>query len=676
MSVYFWKPVDSTARFDTLDRPDIIRGEYPDRLPTETGGLTQFVLRIQNKIVQRVRPIHSRSEKFLKIVNALDPALSRLSPAQLTEEILLIRKELAQNKITDPLLAKCFALIREVSKRELNMSHYDVQIIGGWALFNGYIAEMETGEGKTLTATLPACTAALAGVPVHIVTVNDYLVQRDAELMRPIYRAFGLTVGCITENLGNDERQAAYACNIVYGTSKQLAFDYLKDRLAMGRMRGRLRHLLLRLSGEGSLLERILMRGLCFAIVDEADSLLIDEARTPLIISAEGQSQDQEKLYREALDIAAQLIEDSDFIPRKQTRTIELTERGRAVVAELTKPLGGVWAGVNRSTELIIQALTALHLFHRDEHYLIRDKKIQIIDEYTGRVFSDRSWEKGLHQLIEVKEQCPVTMQKDTLARISFQQFFRRYFRLAGMTGTAIETADELSGVYALTVVRMPTNRPLARKRLPTRYYPSQEQKWQAIVTRIEEIHRTGRPILVGTRSVKMSEHLSSLLHLKDLPHQVLNARQDQHEAEIISRAGEPGRITVATNMAGRGTDIKLAEDVLALGGLHVIGTEFHESRRIDRQLFGRCGRQGDPGSYEMFASIEDELFAGYGFTLRRQLAGRLCPSHQEAKVWFLNKLAGFNQKSVEKRYQKVRRGLLKMDAYLRTMLAFSGKSE
>lgn len=656
--------------YDSLDRPDIILGGYPDRLPPESDWFT----RLRNGLVSRFKSLPATSAVFLKEVNRLEPSLIELDNDLLTERIEVLRMDLAKNKISHEQLAKCFALVREVSRRELNMRHYDVQIIGGWTLFKGYIAEMETGEGKTLTATLPVCAAALAGAPVHVITVNDYLVQRDAELMRPIYRAFGLTVGSITENLGHEERQAAYACDVVYTTSKQLAFDYLKDRLVMGRMRGRLRHLLQRLAGEGSRLDRILLRGLCYAIVDEADSLLIDEARTPLIISAQGQTLDHEKLYRQALEIARQLDEKTDFVKAAQSREVELTELGRERIAELTAPLGGIWAGINRSSALIRQALTALYLFHRDEHYLVRDDKVQIIDEYTGRVFSDRSWEKGLHQMIEVKENCPVTMQKDTLARISFQQFFRRYFRLSGMTGTATETRDELASVYGLTVVKIPSNRPIVRRQFPTRFFSDNKQKWQAVVSRIAQIHGSGRPVLVGTRSVKMSEHLSELLTEQGLAHQVLNARQDQHEAEIISHAGEQGRITVATNMAGRGTDIKLTKPILELGGLHVIATEFHESRRIDRQLFGRCGRQGDPGSYEMFASLEDELYNGYGFTFRPRLGTALFKLG--CNRFLLNQLSASFQRAMEERYRKMRAQLLKMDAQLTNLLAFSGKSE
>jgi len=405
-----------------------------------------------------------------------------------------------------------------------------------------------------------------------------------------------------------EERRAAYACDITYCTNKQLVFDYLKDRLMLGQESRSLHLQVEGLHAEFPRTRRLLLRGLCFVIVDEADSVLVDEARTPLIISNVSDSSQEKQLYGEAVAMARQLASGLDFAIRPREREVDLTERGKRRAAELAEPYGGVWIGPRRREELVRRALSALYLFQRDKQYIVRGDKVQIVDEYTGRVMADRSWERGLHQMIEAKEGCPITGQQETLARISYQRYFRRYLRIAGMTGTAREVARELWAVYRLPVVSIPTNRPVRRRRLPDEVYATAEAKWAAIVEKLRALHAAGRPVLVGTRSVQASERLSELLKAVGLPHQVLNARQDQEEAEVIANAGSRGRITVATNMAGRGTDIRLGPEVAALGGLHVLATERHDARRIDRQLFGRGGRQGDPGSFQVIASVEDEI--------------------------------------------------------------------
>jgi len=572
---------------------------------------------------------------------------------------------------------KAFALIQEIAARELGMRHFDVQLVGGWVMLQGLIAEMHTGEGKTLTATLPAGVAAMAGIPVHIVTVNDYLVQRDAELMGPIYRALGLSCGTIVDGMDFAARRAAYACNITYCSNKQLTFDYLKDRIVLGRNAGRLSLQLDRLNVQkASRMERALLRGLCFAIVDEADSVLIDESRTPLILSKERQSLDQLLVYQQALHIAEQLEANVDFNVNIKQRTIELTLPGKAKIEQLTESLTGIWKAARRRTELITQALTARHLFINNIHYLIKDGKIQIIDEYTGRVMPDRSWERGLHQMIETKEGCTISEQKETIARISYQNFFRRYLHLAGMTGTAAEVKAELQSVYGISVIKVPPNRPMIRKALPTRYYAQSALKWKAIVQRIKEINLAGRPVLIGTRSVEASEHLGYLLTLEGLPHRILNARQDADEAAIVKDAGRQGCITVATNMAGRGTDIKISRPINDIGGLHVILSECHEAGRIDRQLFGRCGRQGDQGSYERFLSFEDELIVKYGAKYLNRMALRW----KEKNPLVFSRLARWlfrrAQQRAESHHAAIRYSLLKQDTNLQQLLAFSGKSE
>lgn len=660
-----------------IPSPGITLGHYPQRQPSEPGWLERLSHGMAGRLRQRRLGRRTGLERFAAEVNRLDTGLDVLDSAALRDALQQVRFDLVRYGFRSDVAARAFALIRELSRRILGMRHFDVQVMGGWLILNGLIAEMETGEGKTLTALLPACTAALAGVPVHIVTVNDYLVKRDATWAEPLCRALGLTVGAITQELDAPARRQAYACDIVYCTSHQLVFDYLKDRLALGRVYSRLQFQIERLLHEPERKNPLLLRGLCYAIVDEADSVFIDEARTPLIISREKTGLEEQRIYQQALDLAGQLQAERDFIVLERSRAVELTAFGQARITELASALGAIWRGKHRQRELVMQALTALHLFVRDRHYIVSDGKVQIVDEFTGRVMADRSWQRGLHQLIEAKEGCAITSHKETLAKISYQQFFRRYLRLAGMTGTAGEVAGELWAVYGLNVVRVPTHRPVSRIAYPVRIYPSARQKWQAIVERIAEIHEQGRPILVGTRSVDASEHLSRLLRLKDLPHEVLNARQDAHEAELIAGAGEMGRIVVATNMAGRGTDIKLGTGVAELGGLHVIATEIHESRRIDRQLFGRAGRQGDPGSYEMLLSLEDDLVRIYGSPLLEKLVRRF-PCIDESRVggWLARRLMRSAQEAAEKSHSKIRQAMLRVDEQRKNLLAFSGISE
>jgi preprotein translocase subunit SecA len=494
--------------------------------------------------------------------------------------------------------------------------------------------------------------------------------------MRPLYEAFGLRVGTVVQGMSPDDRRRAYQCDVTYCTNKEVVFDYLKDRLVLGQQPGYIQMQLERLSGSHARIDRLLLRGLPFAIVDEADSILIDEARTPLIISGPADNSYETQVYEQALAVAKALRPGEDFTIEEGKRTLDLTEEGKHRVRDLAQPLGPVWTGTYRREEMIRQALTAMHLFCRDREYIVRDDKIQIVDEYTGRTMADRSWERGLHQLIEAKEGCKITAQNETLARISYQRFFRRYRHLAGMTGTAREVANELWSVYRLNVVPIPTNRPLARIGLPERICLTAEEKWSEIVAAISELNGQGRPVLVGTRSVAASEQLSALLTGSGLPHRVLNARQDKEEAEIIAGAGQGGRITVATNMAGRGTDISLGADVRERGGLHVIATELHDAKRIDRQLFGRCGRQGDPGSYQAIVSLEDDLLKSYGEkALGRIISGWVqngsAYGQRTAKLF-----ASYVQHTAQRKHFHMRRDLLKFDESMESAIAFSGRGE
>jgi preprotein translocase subunit SecA len=618
-----------------------------------------------------VRPSGLRD--FASLVTAREAETRSLGDAELAAAAAATGMRLRRDGFDADAVALSFALVRNAAERTLGVRHYDVQLMGGLVLLRGMLAEMETGEGKTLTATLAAATAALSGAPVHIVTVNDYLAQRDAAEMGPLYRALGLTVGVVRHGQDPEERRRAYAADVAYCTNKEVAFDFLKDRIRLARRRSRLRLHVERLHLEGGLQEHLLLRGLYYAIVDEADSVLVDEARTPLIISgAEGATRKAD-LYREALELAARLAEPADFRRFTQELQVELTETGRQRLAKMA-PAEGLWKGPRRREELVTQALSALHMYHRDQQYLVRDDKVQIIDEYTGRVFADRAWEQGLHQMIEAKEGVTLTGQREPLARGSYQRFFRRYLHLAGMTGTAREIAPELRSVYGLEVVVVPTNRPVRRRHAGTRVCRSAAEKWRQVTARVEALRADGRPVLVGTRSVQASEALSAVLTEAGVPHRVLNARQDQEEAAIVAAAGAARMVTVATNMAGRGTDIKLAPAVAAAGGLHVIGTELHDAGRIDRQLFGRCARQGDPGSYEVLLSLEDELARAYlPGTLRSLLATGLANAAGQGLATFLLRQA---QARAERSHSRARRNLLKLDEWLEDSLAFAGPGE
>ena len=512
----------------------------------------------------------------------------------------------------------------------------------------GAVAEMATGEGKTLTASLAATMWGWAGRPVHVITVNDYLVARDAEEMAPVYKTLGLRVGHVVHETTPQERVDHYRRDVVYVTSKELVADFLRDQIMLGTLRNATQTQVGLMLSTGSS-ARLQVPGLFRVIVDEADSLLIDEAVTPLIISNSPDDEPNEPLYRAADDLAQVLEEGRDFTIDREVKQIDLTARGQRRL-EAMSDKSGFWKGKRRREELVNQALTARYCFVRDEQYLIApDQKVQIIDEFTGRVMADRSWRHGLHQAIEVKEGVPVTADKENLARLSFQRFFRQYPIMGGMTGTAWEAAGEMWQIYQRPIVRIPTNKPCIRQQLPVRMFDTVDQKNDAAVDRVCELNDRGVPVLVGTRSVLASEEVSRRLAARGRDHKVLNAAQNEQEAQIIAEAGHAGRITVATNMAGRGTDIKLARGVVDLGGLHVISTEPHGSFRVDRQLFGRAARQGDPGCAQMFCSAEDDLFLRHAPHLRRAWRAigprkliRLAQNRAE-------RLARFNRKQVLK---------------------------
>jgi preprotein translocase subunit SecA len=651
-------------------------GAYPERRDRRPTALDRFALRLSEPVARRLRARRVAPAALVRAVAEAEAFVRGLDERALRDAAAALRAPLRQHGLHDELVARSFALVREAARRGLGERHHDVQLVGGRALLAGLVAEMETGEGKTLTATLAASTAALAGVPVHVVTVNDYLAARDAEWMRPVYRALGLRVGVVTGGADTDARRAAYRCDVTYCTNKEVAFDYLRDHLALGPGASRLRLQLEALSDAGARARGLVLRGLHFAIVDEADSVLVDEARTPLVLSARGDTGAERRVYEQALALAAGLEAGAHFAQDPRERRIEITPGGRARLAERAPALGGPWRSRPHREELARQALCALHLYRRDEHYLVEDAgRVVLVDEFTGRRMPDRSFEHGLHQLLEAKEGVAPSERSEPLARISYQRFFRRYLHLAGMSGTAREVAPELWSVYRLAVHRVPTARPLRRRALRATAFASAEARWAAVVERAAELCRAGRPVLIGTRSVRASESLSRQLDAAGLRHRVLNARHDAAEAEIVAQAGEPDRITVATNLAGRGTDIELAPGVAERGGLHVIATEHHEARRIDRQLFGRCARRGDPGSFEVMASLEDDLVERHGAVWRwvgRRAArpdGTLPPA---IAAWVFRRA----QRRAERLHARMRLDLLRLDRQLETALAFSGRPE
>ncbi|SFS22525.1 preprotein translocase subunit SecA [Yoonia litorea] len=659
-----------------LARPGLISGYYPERADERITPLDRFFVGLTAQLETWAPDMPLTDRAFAARVNLAGKRLKDTSDLSLRQMAGDISAKLKTKGLNDQRSAQAFALIRELAGRELGMRHFDVQLIGGRTILNGKIAEMDTGEGKTLTATLPAATMAMAGVPVHVVTVNDFLAARDADWMRPLYNALGLSVGVILEGMDPEERRAAYACDITYCTNKQLAFDYLKDRLILEQETRPMHMAIDGLVHAHPRSARVMMRGLCYAIVDEADSVLVDEARTPLIITQPGDVSEMEQTFIRAIEVARSMSGPRDFTIDEANWRIHLTDLGKAQIARVSSRWGGVWATDTHREELTTQALSALYLYHKDKHYIVQDERVQIVDEYTGRVMSDRSWERGLHQMIELKEGVELTGRQETLIRISYQRFFRRYMRLSGMTGTAQEIAAELRAVYRLKTRRVPNHKRSKRKHLGQRTYATADQKWSAVMRVIAKESGKGRPVLVGTRSVAASEELAGRLVEAGISHRVLNARQDGDEAEIVAAAGQPGAVTVATNMAGRGTDITLAPSVRDKGGLMVIMTEMHDSARIDRQLFGRCARQGDPGTTLAITAMDDDLMRLFYGDKLNWMTTVFSFGRGRMPGWIVHPLMRLAQKATERKHSATRRNLLRTDDALEDLLAFSGRTE
>ena len=588
-----------------------------------------------DRYLRRLRPIVAR-------INALEPQMQELADEDFAQRMAEYRQQVqAGERTLDDLLPEVFALVREASRRVMGMRHYDVQLVGGIVLHRGKIAEMKTGEGKTLVATLPVALNALSGKGVHVVTVNDYLATRDAQWMGKLYNFLGISVGVIVNGLDDQARKEAYGADITYGTNNEFGFDYLRDNMKF-------------------YATQLVQRGHNFAIVDEVDSILIDEARTPLIIS--GASDESVGMYR-AMDQIVRQLGPEDYTVDEKARTAMLSEEGVAHCEALLH-VDNLFDPANITQQhCILQALKAHHVFKRDVDYIVQNDKVVIVDEFTGRLMDGRRYSDGLHQALEAKENVTIAAENQTLASITFQNYFRMYDKLAGMTGTADTEAVEFHQIYNLEVVSIPPNKPMQRKDYPDLIYRTRKEKYDAIIEAIRELYEKGQPVLVGTISIETSEMLSQRLKKLNIPHSVLNAKQHAREAEIVAQAGQKGHVTIATNMAGRGTDIVLGEGVLELGGLHILGTERHESRRIDNQLRGRSGRQGDPGSSRFYLSLEDDLMRLFGSDRISGLMEKLGLKDGEAiENTMVTRAVESAQKRVEAHHFEIRKTLLDYD--------------
>lgn len=570
-------------------------------------------------------------------------------------------------------LPRALAALRELADRVTGLRPFPVQMVGVAALHRGLLAEMATGEGKTLVAALASILGGWTGRPCHVVTVNDYLAARDAQWFRALFEAAGVSVGVVTGPMDAEARRAGYSADVTYTTSKEILADFLRDRLALGPVsQGERIRLRAAAAGQRRGGMPVVMRGMHTAIIDEADSVLIDEAVTPLIISRERPNDELRDACREAHRLSEILEPGVDYVPDRRYRDIELTARGRERLAGAAEKLPTLWRGEARRNELVQQALVAREYHRREREYLVEGGKVVIVDEFTGRLMPQRTWRDGLHQAIEAREGLDISSPTETLARMSFQRFFRMIPRLSGMTGTAWEARGEFWQIYKLPVVRIPTHRPVKRQRLPDRVFATADEKWRAVVDEIVSLHATGRPILVGTRSVAASERLSEMLATLHLPHRLLNASRHREEAAIVGEAGEHGAISIATNMAGRGTDIRISNPVAAIGGLAVIATERHESGRIDRQLFGRSGRQGDPGTAQAFVSWEDEIVLRFLPSWMRRWLQRFSGKTREGA---LRRAVSMAQRSAQRQAYVQRRGVLRSDQWIEESLGFAGSS-
>ncbi len=664
------------TRTQALPLPGIIHGQYPERRATEPGWLDPLRRHISAWREWLKLDALGPYRRFASRVDGLAVTYRPLDNRAFAAAICDVRANLGRHGLVDEHLAHAFAVAREAIRRETGMTPFATQVIAARVMLDRRLAEMHTGEGKTLAIALAAGSAALAGIPVHVLTANEYLVARDAESLSRIYARLGLTVGAVTADLGAEARRAAYARDITYATAKELVFDYLRDRQLPHMARSALQRRVLGLTAPGHAGVQPVLRGLCLAIVDEADNVLLDEAITPLVLSRPGGGLLETRHLHQALGLARGLEQPLHYTLDPHGHTVQLTEAGRQIVDETSAGWGGLWRSPRFREGLTILALSALHAYHRDRDYLLVAGKVQMVDATTGRLAEGRQWSRGLHQLLEIKEGCETSPTLQTLAQITYQRFFPRYLQLGGTSATLREATRELWHVYGLAVTRVPLKRPSRRIDLPPRLYYRTAHKWQAVVDRVREVAAEGRAVLIGTDSVADSEALSRLMERAGISHIVLNARQDRDEAEIVALAGQPGAVTVATNMAGRGTDIPLADAVRARGGLHVISCQHNSSARIDRQLHGRCARQGDPGSTETILSLEDPLLRRYLPAVLRAGLPTLWPDAQRLPAWLVRLLIAWPQRREEARQRRLRARLLQRDRQVRKWLAIGGAGE
>jgi len=655
----------------------MLAGLRNERTWQEGNHLDAFIVRTQEVLHKVGSYLLKRNDRTVKSIMARAQQLEQVSEAELEQVLLEVRQRLRIEGVNTRTIIEAFAIIREFGGRVLGMRHHHTQIRASLALLRGSIAEMSTGEGKTLAATLAAATAGLAGIPVHVVTVNDYLAERDAEEMMPLYLALGLTVGIITHEKELHERREAYASDLCYCSNKELTFDFLKDRLVLNnRENPRILQAAL-LTSDTSWSENLLLRGLHFAIVDEADSVFIDEARTPLIISGEEKFGEREHaLLSTAMEIASAFVKDQHF-NQDDTSVIHLTSVGQQLLLDSCEHLEGLWKSSFYREPLVKQALSALHVYHLDRDYIIDEEgALQIVDVYTGRVMPGRSWGQGLQQMIEMKESCNLTKPRETNAEISYQNFFRKYHHLCGMTGTGREVAGELLNVYRLRSDCIPLLKKSQRKKQFCEVYMKEIDKRQRVAQLTRQLVAQGQAVLIGTNSVESSEAISEVLSVEKIPHNILNARQDKEEAEIVATAGETGAVMVSTSMAGRGTDIKLSPETKAAGGLHVIITELQDADRIDRQLAGRGARQGDPGSVSRILSLEDQLIKKMSGSLLK----KIIQISNEKGIALPHKLGHFIQQRCQKKqargHYRQRIQLIKSDTQRQRTLAFTGNKK
>jgi preprotein translocase subunit SecA len=654
-----------------LPIPGIALGAYPEKRSPPLSATHALAMMLRPTLFSD-RALRTKFESVRARVAAVTGS-SLSAHAAFKDRLHTVRAQLGRDGFTAALVADSFALVGNAIQRRLGYRVFDTQMHAAWIMLHNRLAEMATGEGKTIAASLAAATAALAGIPVHVITANDYLVQRDAEQLRCVYETLGLRVGYVTQPMTEEQRREAYACDVTYCTAKELVFDYLRDGLSRRAHASELHARAAHLGIEAHKMP--VLRGLCMAVVDEADSILIDEARTPLILAQASSGNSQADFYREALRLAGELQPQHHYRLDPSRQAADLTEQGNATLATRCDVLSGGWHDRRRRHEAVTLALAVLHLFVRDKHYIVRDGKVVLVDQTTGRAAPGRIFSRGIHQMLEIKEGCEVTGEQRTIAQITYQRFFPRYHRLCGMSGTLREARTELQSVYGLRLSVVPLRQPSKRQTWPTRVYASAECKWKAVVDRVAELHAMGRPVLIGTDSVADSEQLARRLADAGLPTQVLNARNDGTEAAIVARAGEAGAITVATNMAGRGTDIALGAGVTEIGGLHVICCQRNAARRIDRQLQGRCARQGDPGSAETVLAIDQGTAEKYLPTVLTRLVANSSKNVPLAPM-IGRLLVAFPQRIEELRHQFERWQLLRQDTSLERRLSFAGRGE